>query len=269
MRYRSPKRGEQLAVTTFNYKGFDIPLHLAHMTGGADDTFDRISKEHIGLAERAIALREGLSVLEVGCGIGRDAIPLIDRIGKTGRYVGIDIVAEMIDWCKAAITSAHPNFTFHHFDVADKWYNPSGTVTVQQCALPAEDGSVDLIILQSVFTHMLEPDITHYLREFSRVLSPRGRVVASFFLVNQEILESQGPKSYITFSHNIAPGCYVHELEKPSHAVAFTEEALNRMLDASGLSLAEPPLYGIWSGRRQTPVAGQDIALLKLRGSAN
>ena len=247
----------------FTYKGFNIPLRLAHMTGGADDTFDAISRAHIDQARAVMDLRPDMSIVEIGCGIGRDAIPLSEILSSEGRYFGIEVVKDMVDWCSSAITTRHPNFTFHHFDVAEKWYNPNGKLTLQECVLPVVDNSVDLIILHSVFTHMLAADIQHYMREFARVIKPQGRVLATFFIVNDDILQTQTDASYITFRHKIADGCYVHELEKPTHAVAYDEGAITAMANRSGLRMVGQPHYGIWSGRGTDPKYGQDAVVLE------
>jgi len=251
-------------AATFNYRGFDIPVELAHMTGGAEDTFDRISKDHMRQADEYVGIGLDSSVVEIGCGIGRDAIPLTERLTANGRYLGIDVVKPMIDWCQQAITSKHSNFKFVHFDVAEKWYNPNGTALLQQCKIPVPDSSVDIIILHSVFTHMMRQDIAHYLKEFARILKPSGKVLATFFIVNGDILQHQGPKSYITFYHSLGGGCYVHELDKPTHAVAYDEMTVTAMVADANLQMARPPIWGIWSGRRSNPGAGQDAVILEL-----
>ncbi|MER8570072.1 MULTISPECIES: class I SAM-dependent methyltransferase [unclassified Mesorhizobium] len=252
----------------FNYKGFSIPIELAHMTGGAEDTFDHISKEHMRQADEYVGIAPDNSIVEIGCGIGRDAIPLTERLAANGRYLGIDVVKPMIDWCQQAITSKHPNFKFVHFDVAEKWYNPNGTELLQQCQIPVPDSSVDVIILHSVFTHMMRRDIAHYLDEFARILKPSGRVLATFFIINGDILKNQGPKSYITFYHSVGDGCHVHELEKPTHAVAYEEATVAAMVADANLRMAGSPIWGAWSGRRSNPGAGQDAIILELAGKS-
>src|SRR5438874_4060962 len=45
-------------------------------------------------------LQPGDRVLDIGCGIGRMAIPLTKYLSKNGEYWGIDIVKHGIDWCQ-------------------------------------------------------------------------------------------------------------------------------------------------------------------------
>jgi hypothetical protein len=45
-------------------------------------------------------------------------------------------------------------------------------------------------------------------------------------------------------------------------AVAFTDEAMRRMIKASGLRLVRPYLKGRWSGLHDDPEDGRDVAIL-------
>ena len=74
----------------FHFRGYDIPVNLVNKTGGGTDTFEEITDWHIKQVQSYIGIKETDSVMEIGCGIGRDAIPLT-RILKQGHYVGTDI----------------------------------------------------------------------------------------------------------------------------------------------------------------------------------
>lgn len=158
------------AWDTYPYQGFNIPVNLMLLTGGGPETFDAISRAHIHNLEQYIGLSPDFSILEIGCGIGRDAIPLTKKLSSAGKYLGIDIVGPSVEWCKNNISAQFPNFQFAHFDVKDQLHNPSGTISTKDVRVPLADRSVDRIVLQSVFTHLLRPDIQYYLREFRRLL---------------------------------------------------------------------------------------------------
>ena len=55
-------------------------------------------------------------VLEVGCGIGRMAVPLT-RYLDGGEYEGFDVMPEAIEWCQRNISSKYPNFRFQVADI--------------------------------------------------------------------------------------------------------------------------------------------------------
>ena len=158
----------------FSYKGFSIPVHLMSLTGAGPETFEIIGRGHIERFQQHVGLAPGMRLIDLGSGIGRDAFQLFDLLGPDGEYIGIDVTRDSILWCQDNITARHPNFRFHHFDAENELYNPYGTKTSMDFALPVEAGSVDRIVLSSVFTHLMEVEILHYMREFRRALRPGG-----------------------------------------------------------------------------------------------
>jgi SAM-dependent methyltransferase len=254
----------ELPDECFEYGGFRIPLRLIPLAGGTADGFQPDSELHIEVVQRLIDIRPDTSVLEIGCGLSRDAIPLTKILGPAGSYIGVDIQRELIDWSVANVTARCPNFRFFHVDIREPWFNPNGALMAQDYKIPAGDSTIDLVILQSVFTHMLPCDVRHYLSEFKRVLRPNGRVFATVFLLDDEILARQDPQSFLSFHHLFDAGCYLHDLAHPTQVVGYRFEALNRLVLESGLEFAIPPLRGMWSGRASfTPLGGQDNIVLR------
>lgn len=253
---------------TYQYENFDIPIKLMLLTGGGPESFDAISKMHIRNIEKFVGLKPDFSVLEIGCGIGRDAIPLTKILSPEGNYLGADIIGPSIDWCQKNITTRFPNFRFLHFDVKDQLHNPAGTINMQDVHIPLEPGTVDLIILQSVFTHLLQEDILIYMKEFRRLLKPLGHVYATMFIVNDNILVSAQATNLtawsLTFKHEVGGGCRINDPLNPTGAVAYTSDALNQMLKDAGLRLVRPLLKGAWSGYYSDPDDGQDVAIIAL-----
>lgn len=250
----------------FHYHGYSIPVHLVNLTGGGPDTFDSISSQHMAKLREFIGLRDDLKVLEIGCGIGRDAIPLTEILSRRGSYVGIDIIKDSIDWCNANISKRYPNFRFVHYDVKDQLHNPGGQSSTAKIILPADDKSIDLVILQSVFTHMFREDIIHYMKEFARIMKPSGRAYATCFLVDEAVLERARQTNLtpfnLRFEHLWEEGCFINDPKYPTGAVAYTREAFSSMIGRAGLKLARPFLRGAWSGYYPDPEDSQDVAIL-------
>ncbi|AZO70243.1 MAG: methyltransferase domain-containing protein [Mesorhizobium sp.] len=254
------------APTTFHFNGYDIPVDLMQMTGGGPETFEEISAMHQSNLAKWIGIKPQHHVLEIGCGIGRDAIPL-STILSDGSYVGVDIIGRSIEWCTANIGARNPNFKFVHYDVDDQLHNPGGTTSTEAIVLPIEDRSIDRIFLFSVFTHMYQEDIEHYLHEFSRVLKPDGLVYATTFIYDDAVLESARSTNKtifnLRFEHELHEGCRINNLEYPLGAVAFTRELWQKMLIAGGMKLAKPILNGQWSGLYDKFDDGQDVLILQ------
>jgi ubiquinone/menaquinone biosynthesis C-methylase UbiE len=250
--------------TTFTYDGFEIPVDLALMTGGGQETWHDITVGHLLEYEKYCPIRPHDHVLEIGCGVGRDAIGLSKVLGSEGRYVGIDIIRPSIEWCQSHISPRYPNFEFHYLNIRSEIHNPGGDLHVRQVSLPVETRSIDRIILQSVFTHMFEDDIVHYLKEFRRALRSDGRVFASWFLLDDETLQMARavPDGELTFAFDFGDGCFVNDERYPEGAVGFTPKAFERILRRGGFELDQPVHRGFWCGREGTS-DGQDIAVLR------
>lgn len=255
----------------FSYKGYEIPIDLMYMTGGGVETWDEISLGHQDQLRNYCAIEPDHNVLEVGCGVGRDAIQLTEQLSEDGSYAGVDIIKPSIEWCQQNIAARYPNFSFHYLDIYSQIHNAGGNLKTTEVRLPAEDKSIDRIILHSVFTHMFEDDIVYYLHDFARFLKRGGKVFASFFILDDEALslleqeKQKNPDSVfegLDFEHEYGDGCFVQDLEHPEGAVAYTEEAFERILKKGKMKLAQPVGKGFWCGREGV-TDGQDIAILE------
>jgi ubiquinone/menaquinone biosynthesis C-methylase UbiE len=210
-------------------------------------------------------LRPDDRVLDLGCGIGRMAVPLTKYLDAEGSYEGIDIVPEGIEWCQKEITRRSPNFRFTLADIYNKQYNPTGKFKASEYVFPYEDDSFDFTFLASVFTHMLPEEVDNYLSEIARMLKGGGRCLITFFLLNQESLElMESGASTIVFKH-VLDGCRVKERGTPEAAVAYPESTIRALYERYGLEIEEPIRYGAWSGRRES-LGYQDIVVASKRG---
>jgi len=206
-------------------------------------------------------LQHGEAVLDVGCGVGRMAVPLIEYLGPAGRYEGFDIMRVNVDWCRRAITRRWPNFQFQHADIFNREYNPRGAVRCGEYRFPYPDSTFDFAFLTSVFTHLLPPDAEHYLKELGRVLKPGGRCLATFFLLNAEsnALVDAGKG---LFALHPREGVYrVNSREVPEACIALDEPFVAEAARAAGLT-ADRPHYGAWCGR-EPGFDFQDIVVLR------
>jgi ubiquinone/menaquinone biosynthesis C-methylase UbiE len=201
-------------------------------------------------------------ILDVGCGIGRMAVPLIAYLDEKGVYEGFDIVAEGIDWCDKNITRKYPNFRFRVADIYNKQYNPRGKVASSEYVFPYEDRYFDIVFLGSVFTHMRPKDTTHYIREIGRVLKVGGRCFVTFFLLNAESQERIGSgRSSLDFRYPL-DSCLTIDKRTPERAVGYQESAVREMLGRENMVVIEPVRYGSWSGKNGC-LGYQDIVIAR------
>jgi len=205
-------------------------------------------------------LKPGHSVLDIGSGIGRIAIPLTGYLSEEGRYEGFDVVKRGVDWCQKHISSRHPNFHFRYIDLDNDLYK-SGGASAADFTFPYETDSFDFVVLTSVFTHMIPAEVENYLKEIQRVLRPGGTCFATFFIWNEEAASRQNPA--FTFPHD--KGHYrLMDEQVQSANVAFEEAYLDELIGQAGLK-KEAVYYGYWAASRKKEDCKdfQDVVIMR------
>lgn len=230
---------------------------LIDSVGGSD--FKAVGKQWFRHFTTIGGLKPDQRVLDVGCGCGRMAVPLMDYISDNGGYWGFDITRAGIRWCERRIASRRPNFHFALADIYNKNYHPEGRIQPMEYRFPYADGFFDFVFLTSVFTHMQAPEMNRYLSEIARVLKPGARCMMSYFLLNPEARNLPPGKASIDFKVKLKD-CYSSREDIPEAAIAYDESYVRDCLTKPGLRLLEPIRFGSWSGRKEF-VDYQDIVL--------
>jgi SAM-dependent methyltransferase len=201
------------------------------------------------------------AVFDLGCGNGSVARALTRFLSASGRYEGVDVNATTIAWLQDRYQS-HPNFRFTHADVYNKLYNAGGQLTAGEYRFPFADSIFDLVLLKSVFTHMLPADVRTYMREISRVLRQGGRSVITYFLLNDEsrdYIERRLDAHGLRFEYRGDPSCRVANRELPEAVVGHDERLIRKCYAEVGCTVQELA-FGNWCGR--TSLLGhQDLVI--------
>ncbi len=237
------------------------PIHLRRYVGPLA-SFESSGAEFRAYLKLLANLQPHSRLLDVGCGCGLIALQLADYVTPPGQYVGMDISREAIAWCQRHVTAQHSNFTFVHSDIHNLRYNPRGRLRAESYTFPFQNSSFDLILLKSVFTHMRQAEVSNYMREIARLLSPAGCCLATFFLLNdtQQRLAQENRNTF-QFRFGDAAWRYIDE-SNPEVAVAVAEPHLLATLNEAGLKLRGDIRYGAWSGRADG-LSFQDILLIE------
>jgi SAM-dependent methyltransferase len=233
------------------------PDELIYIGGG---NFQAIGREFFRYLVDLGGLQPDHRVLDVGCGIGRLAVPLTRYLDKRGSYDGFDIVPLGIAWCREQITARYPHFRFQVADLFNRSYHPAGRYEASTYTFPYPAATFDFVLLTSVLTHLLPADLENYLYEISRVLKPDGRCLLTYFLLNPEsaaLLEAG--KSQLDFKprrgvyRTISP-------HRPEDAVCYDEAYIRRLHAHYGLAIRPPIHYGSWCARANA-LSHQDIVV--------
>lgn len=228
--------------------------------GGGD--FAVIGQEFLGHLVDHAGLTPDDRVLDIGCGIGRIALPLLDFVSPRGSYEGFDIVPHGIGWCSTNITPRNPRFRFQLADVQNTDYNPAGRQAASAYRFPYDDDTFDVAFATSVFTHMLPVEVTNYLQQIRRVLKPGGRCFITWFLLNEEsqrLLDAG--KSSLDFRHRVGE-CLTTDPQVPEKALCYPESFVVDLYARVGLDLERPLGYGAWCGRPAW-LTGQDVCIAR------
>lgn len=221
---------------------------LVESVGGG--SFSKIGMLYYKAFTEKWGLKPNDKVLDVGCGVGRIALPLTLYL-KNGLYEGFDVNKDAIDWCKNNIEPDFTNFHFKFIDLYNNTYNPNGMIKPDSFTFPYENEYFDFIILTSVFTHMLPEDVSNFVKEISRVLKMGGCCYASYFILNQNSKTNiQKGISRLNFKTNLTLGSKTTNEEKPETAIAHEEEYIKKLYNLNGLEIKKFN-FGTWSDSNQ------------------
>jgi arsenite methyltransferase len=109
------------------------------------------------------SLKKGETVLDLGSGGGFDCFLAANKVGNTGKVIGVDMTPEMLD--KARENARKARYTNVEFRLGE----------IEN--LPVADGTVDVVISNCVIN--LSPNKRHVFEEAYRVLKPNGRLMVS------------------------------------------------------------------------------------------
>jgi SAM-dependent methyltransferase len=222
------------------------PPSIHKLVGQGD--FEAIGAATVSQLIEVGGLRPDHSFLDIGCGIGRIALPLASYLLPSTPYAGFDIVPEFIDWCRENISGRHPNFRFELVDIANSEYNRGGQFDAASFRFAYPDDTFAFAYAGSVFTHLLPPGASNYIRETARVLQPGGTLVATFFLLNDEserLIDSGQAHMPLRAAGD---GFRMLDAGNPEADVGLDEAQIQDVFGAAGLEI-QAIRYGSWCGR--------------------
>lgn len=238
-----------------HYNGIPLPLPGEIFTGGGDFLANGLLFKQF--FQDLGGLQSHESVLDIGSGLGRMAIPLTDYLVSPAQYRGFDVVDVAVQLCQKRITRRYPHFQFAHVALVNDLYTLEGS-SADHFIFPYADHQFDFAWATSVFTHMERHEVINYLREARRVIRPGGRFLATFFLVDDIARQAAQGGAY-DFSVQRGEDWYM-DAEVKGANVGFAPGHVQLWAKETGWSAAQVYL-GRWSGRMGETTDFQDIVI--------
>ena len=153
------------------------------------------------------SLKEGETVLDLGSGAGLDCFLAANKVGRTGRVIGVDMTSDMVKKAEELQKrGAYQNVEFKLGEIED---------------LPLADSSVDVVISNCVIN--LSPDKRKVFREAFRVLKPGGRLMISDIVLLKEL------PNCVKNSVEAYVGCVGGAILKEEYISAITEAGFQQV----------------------------------------
>lgn len=174
---------------------------------------------------------DGATVVDLGCGTGRDVYVLAQLVGAHGRVHGVDMTDEQLklardtaDWHAQRFGYATPNTTFHHGFIEDL------------AALGIGDASVDVVVSNCVVN--LSPRKDLVLAEVFRVLKPGGEFYVSDVFVDRR-LPPDVASDPVLYAECLGGAMYQADFVSLAKRAGFLDP---RAVSTSPISIASPEI---------------------------
>ncbi|UGY91223.1 methyltransferase domain-containing protein [Streptomyces gobiensis] len=140
------------------------PPHIAAALGRVhEEVMDRF----YGCGSPIPPALDGATVLDLGCGSGRDVYVLSQLVGPSGRVIGVDMTGEQL-----AVARRHQHWHAQQFGYDNVEFHQGYIEDLAGAGLV--DGSVDVVVSNCVLN--LSPDKPRVFSEIFRVLKPGGEL---------------------------------------------------------------------------------------------
>ena len=151
------------------------------------------------------SLQEGEVVLDLGSGAGLDMFVASEKVGQSGRVIGVDMTPEMVEKAREnAAKLGRTNVEIRLGDIED---------------MPVDDESVDVIISNCVIN--LAPNKAKVFTESFRVLRPGGRMMISDLMLEEPLPEDL-QNEIAAYTGCIAGAVSIDEYEHLMREAGFT-----------------------------------------------
>jgi len=190
------------------------------------------------------SLKEGEVVLDLGSGAGFDCFLAAKQVGRTGKVIGVDMTAEMLERARQnARKGDFGNVEFRLGEIEN---------------LPVGDNQVDIIISNCVIN--LSPNKKRVFQEAFRVLRPGGRLMVSDIVLLKDLPE-EIRNSVAAYVGCVAGATAKKDYLETIRAAGFEEtKVLGEAAFSAELLANDPTAVEIAKNLKLSPERARDLA---------
>lgn len=157
-----------------------LPAHLRRLL---EDVHPAIKERFYGCGSPLPPALAGMTVLDLGCGSGRDAYLLSRLVGEQGQVIGVDMTAEQLQ-----VARAHQQWHAERYGYARSNVRFIDGYIEDLAGCGIADASIDVVVSNCVLN--LSPEKERVFAEIMRVLKPGGELYFSDVFADRRIPES-------------------------------------------------------------------------------
>ncbi|MFK0573481.1 methyltransferase domain-containing protein, partial [Endozoicomonas sp.] len=174
---------------------------------------------------------EGCTVLDLGCGTGRDSYILASLVGEHGSVIGVDMTDEQLSVAREHVPSMMKKFGFQkpNVDFRTGYIEDLKTTGI-------EDDSVDVVISNCVIN--LSPHKEEVFKEIFRVLKPGGELIFSDVFASQRIPDSLKDDP-VLMGECLSGALYIEDFRRLLNKLGCPDY---RLVSGSSISIANPDI---------------------------
>ena len=190
----------------------------------------------------------GKTVLDIGCRRGKGVVKFSERVGATGKAIGIDWSPEYIDicleymdgaWQRNGLPENNMQFILGYPEALDEY--------------GIEDNSIDFIYLNSSLWLMADP--WKVLAQVARVLKPGGMLSAEVVLANAE-RDQQVVEAARKIGNSIQSAPFIDEFMTYMRGLGFNEPDVREHMPV-------PPHLGYKQGYEVEVIPNDELAIFE------
>lgn len=200
-----------------------------HVKALLSNVHDEVMARYYGCGLVMPGALEGASVLDLGCGAGRDVYALAQLVGSEGRVVGVDMTPEQL-----AVAEAHKGWHAERFGFANVDFHEGFIEKLDQVGL--EPGSFDVIVSNCVIN--LATDKGAVLRGAHDLLKPGGEMYFSDVYADRRI-PAELAADEVLYGECLSGALYWNDFLTAAKAAGFGDP---RLVEHRPLAVENPAL---------------------------